>query len=650
MFLPRPIPLLTRSELPGNATTSWVLEPDGRGTFGILRSCIITLALCVYTAIHLNIPGVQDTKRTRWLRKAKWVTIAMFAPEVVVYVAWCQRQQVLELHDVLSRKLDQEPETGRKRKHAWTMTHSWYAKMGGFVIDTARDTESEPYVFGSPWVSVDSIWILETIASEGWLPDLPKSYIDDKSKADGIAKTLVIVQSSWMILQCVMRWTSGLTVTSLELNTLAHAVCALLIYVLWWQKPLDIDHPTTLTGEWTYTLAALLWMRRKPKTKFDVVPRWIRARSRPFAVQRYTELSGPEASNAVPGWIRARSRSSAVQRYAELSGPEANNVVWVDLDMLQIPPEYRDSGTTDLLRIFNIASQQYSMRKFDPPSKPNTQPTLHLSVDEIVLMGTVGVRVVPRFHVDRHVKNVILDKDCLQRWKLVWDTRKSWVKLDLHGFTEKNAQRKRADLVPWGLQGDEVIENASFVLNARSAAYKNTLRVQNWVLVDPREGLSAAPSLIVFLACGVAYGGIHAAAWNNYYSTIYEEMMWKTSCICVASYSAAIGFLATGLFWMEHNYEKKYGYENYESLEQREAEMRTSTTLVRFRNIIRSFSPHSMSYRPWLFWPGAVLLGTATLLYLAARVLLVVEGFISLRDVPLSVYQTPDWTRYLPHL
>ncbi|KAK4197964.1 hypothetical protein QBC40DRAFT_97140, partial [Triangularia verruculosa] len=239
------------------------LEPDGRGTFGILRSCVITLALCVYTAIHLNIPAAQDTAMTIWLRKAKWVTIAMFAPELVVYVAWCQRRDALELHDYVRSNLDGDvkEEIKRERKHAWTMRHSWYAKMGGFAIDTANDTNCEPYIFASPRVTVGGS-LLNTLALKGWLPDLPKDYIDDKSKADGVAKALVIIQSSWMILQCIMRWTSGLTVTSLELNTLAHAVCALLIYTLWWQKPLDIAHPTILTGEWTATLASFLWMRR----------------------------------------------------------------------------------------------------------------------------------------------------------------------------------------------------------------------------------------------------------------------------------------------------------------------------------------------------------------------------------------------------
>lgn len=35
-------------------------------------------------------------------------------------------------------------------------------------------------------------------------------------------------------------------ISLLELNTFGHAVCALLIYVLWWDKPFEVDYPTVL--------------------------------------------------------------------------------------------------------------------------------------------------------------------------------------------------------------------------------------------------------------------------------------------------------------------------------------------------------------------------------------------------------------------
>jgi hypothetical protein len=70
----------------------WVSAPPTRGTFEILYSCTFTLALCVYSAIHLNIP-TKESLFSYYRRKTKWVLVALFAPEVVLYIAWYQWHQ-----------------------------------------------------------------------------------------------------------------------------------------------------------------------------------------------------------------------------------------------------------------------------------------------------------------------------------------------------------------------------------------------------------------------------------------------------------------------------------------------------------------------------------------------------------------------------
>lgn len=68
---------------------SFVGSPDIRGTMTILWSCVITIIACLYTALHLNVPG--DTKALPMLReKFKWVVIGLVAPEVVLYLASSQ--------------------------------------------------------------------------------------------------------------------------------------------------------------------------------------------------------------------------------------------------------------------------------------------------------------------------------------------------------------------------------------------------------------------------------------------------------------------------------------------------------------------------------------------------------------------------------
>jgi hypothetical protein len=44
----------------------------------------------------------------------------------------------------------------------------------------------------------------------------------DKSKANDLAKALVVIQASWMLLQTLGKVIVGLHVTLLEVNTMAH--------------------------------------------------------------------------------------------------------------------------------------------------------------------------------------------------------------------------------------------------------------------------------------------------------------------------------------------------------------------------------------------------------------------------------------------
>ena len=69
---------------------NWHSEPSTRGTWSLLFGCITTLFLCVYTAVHLNVPAPGTTLKQQNLQVAKWVCIGIIAPEVVVYSAVTQ--------------------------------------------------------------------------------------------------------------------------------------------------------------------------------------------------------------------------------------------------------------------------------------------------------------------------------------------------------------------------------------------------------------------------------------------------------------------------------------------------------------------------------------------------------------------------------
>ena len=67
--------------------------------------------------------------------------------------------------------------------------------------------------------------------------------IKDKGKSDWLAKSLVLLQTSWFVVQCIARAKEHLPITHLEIVTLAYAAMNFVIYIFWWSKPLNVNRP-----------------------------------------------------------------------------------------------------------------------------------------------------------------------------------------------------------------------------------------------------------------------------------------------------------------------------------------------------------------------------------------------------------------------
>lgn len=133
----------------------WVSGPTTRGTLNIIFTCVITLFLCVWTTVQVNIEPPQDNiNRTlfklipplenQWLgkllagriaRKLGWSCVTIIVPEAVLAIAAYERRAAYLLHDAIK-----DPET----KKPWDLTLCYYAVMGGFVIAEPIDSTSAP--------------------------------------------------------------------------------------------------------------------------------------------------------------------------------------------------------------------------------------------------------------------------------------------------------------------------------------------------------------------------------------------------------------------------------------------------------------------------------------------------------------------------
>ena len=130
--------------------------------------------------------------------------------------------------------------------------------MGGFAIDT-RGVRPNFLPGNRRRLILTPRGILFLLKYQPSLvPDISEATIQDKSKASGLVKSLVCLQAAWFCAQTFSRWERHLAVSLLELNTLVHALCALLIYLLWWNKPLDIEESTLIRGQESHDISAYM--------------------------------------------------------------------------------------------------------------------------------------------------------------------------------------------------------------------------------------------------------------------------------------------------------------------------------------------------------------------------------------------------------
>ena len=99
------IPVNNTTALNTEIVTAWVSSASQRGTGDILYSCTITITLCIFTVLHLNIPAHGERPWKKYLRKVRWMFITLIAPEVVLYTAFTQFQQARTLCKTLNRQV-----------------------------------------------------------------------------------------------------------------------------------------------------------------------------------------------------------------------------------------------------------------------------------------------------------------------------------------------------------------------------------------------------------------------------------------------------------------------------------------------------------------------------------------------------------------
>lgn len=230
--------------------SNYVSSPNTRGTLDILWSSLFTIIACTWTLQHPNVPEQREDHDPGLLGDIKWglkgfyrstmrMIWTVIAPELIIGVAYQGWDGAFEDNKEMKKWVEDD-------KGSWSLTHSYYANMGGFVIRSrvkpSRETKyHDPYHLNSR-----GIYALLEGGYIDKLPDVTEEEIKDKSKGDLFVKIIAVGQIVWSVIQIIGRAVRRLPVSPLEVAVVAFAVCAVFIYGLFWGKPQRVGITTTI--------------------------------------------------------------------------------------------------------------------------------------------------------------------------------------------------------------------------------------------------------------------------------------------------------------------------------------------------------------------------------------------------------------------
>ncbi|KAI1735105.1 hypothetical protein F4680DRAFT_453342 [Xylaria scruposa] len=205
----------------------WSTTSPVRRMANILWASVVTLSVCVYTVVHVNVPPPGEDKRILWRRRAFWVFAGTPAPDYALWTTYGQwdvvrrlRQEMQKLEarqeDKAGQRDEGEKKSGKqnhgKRQFGWT-----YVAIGGLTINITPIHSTIDYMAITPTGLV-------ILAEHDRFIEVPKRTIDDKSKADALTKVIFCLQVAWLIIQSIGQAAKGLPIALLEIHVLAHVV------------------------------------------------------------------------------------------------------------------------------------------------------------------------------------------------------------------------------------------------------------------------------------------------------------------------------------------------------------------------------------------------------------------------------------------
>jgi hypothetical protein len=91
------------------------------GIIQLLETCVATLSLAVYSALHLNVDPSRSWWTGVWI-KLRWMFVGMVAPEVVLWTAIGQLIAALKVRKT-AKEIEKARGRGNSKVKSWKFLH-----------------------------------------------------------------------------------------------------------------------------------------------------------------------------------------------------------------------------------------------------------------------------------------------------------------------------------------------------------------------------------------------------------------------------------------------------------------------------------------------------------------------------------------------
>lgn len=461
--------------------------------------------------------------------------------------------------------------------------------MGGFIVDVSYLHNTYSRLTISPKG-------VAFLAKNGHVLKIPDSTIRDKSKADMLAKTLVVIQVSWMLIQTISRRCVGYPITLLEVHTLIHVAIAIAMYGLWFLKPMDIRDPTWVDSREFEDLLALMLVRnygfgaRARKAQGEEPPVPIKA-----AHHKYS--NGSESAYLRFYGDSEKGRDNAIKSSAsELRVSTSSDAI------TRLPVQTSTALTPEIINHRHSGSgyDYFIADSFHGP------PVCTLLSGQALPCGIgPALSVLNRwattedYHHDGRLQISMTSKD-VRRWTLAAQALRR-IGEDLYRDT------------PTGSANYFTYYAHNIFLDRKGLKAGFYAYFRAW----------ASGGLIAALVICMFYGAAHCSAWNFIFPSPTEQLLWRISCIdTIAGVISLLALFSVVVYLHEHEP----------------------------KSLIKAFFTQEPGVMSWLY-RLIITIGVLNIpLFALSRLFIIVETFISLRHVQKGVYKTVDWAEYIPHI